>query len=263
MHSTNPRGPVAVVGAATRAPAVRPPAFAREHRFAVSPAAIRGRIAKVVAAYREPSAAFPDPIPADEAGAVLALTDDEINDLQAVLVFARRWGVCLNWLLLGDERSLILNLRESMERDDAAPELLHGDPVVHLYNAWRRDWWSEIQCLITHGDMRTGEPGEQEAGEVARKASERARRSAAHLGCSVARTLEGVRLQLLALAETCWDLRLNGDPESITEGYEAYEHHVGQGDDRARLILSLYAAVARMLGRDDADEAAAAASRVR
>ncbi|MEM6680023.1 MAG: hypothetical protein AAF675_19345, partial [Pseudomonadota bacterium] len=154
MHSTNPRGPVAVVGAATRAPAVRPPAFAREHRYAVSPAAIRGRIAKVVAAYREPSAAFPDPIPADEAGAVLALTDDEINDLQAVLVFARRWGVCLNWLLLGDERSLILNLRESMERDDAAPELLHGDPVVHLYNAWRRDWWSEIQCLITHGDMR-------------------------------------------------------------------------------------------------------------
>ncbi|MEM6678827.1 MAG: hypothetical protein AAF675_13255, partial [Pseudomonadota bacterium] len=240
-----------------------PPVFAREHRYAVSPAAIRGRIAKVVAAYRVPSAAFSNPMPEDEAAAVLALTDDEINDLKAVLVFARRWGVCLNWLLLGDERSLILNLRESMERDDAAPELLHSDPVVHLYNAWRRDWWSEIQCLVAHGDMRTGEPGEKEAHAVARKASERAQRSAGRLGCSVARTLEGVRLQLLALAETCWDLRLHGDPESITEGYEAYEHHVGQGADRARLILSLYAAVARMLGRDDADEAAAAASRVR
>ncbi|MEM8624197.1 MAG: hypothetical protein AAGG47_11825 [Pseudomonadota bacterium] len=81
------------------------------------PTAIRERIAKVVETYRVPTFAYPEPMSADEAAAALALTDADFERLEPLLVFAQRWGVCLDWLVQGDVSGLLPDGRHSRERE--------------------------------------------------------------------------------------------------------------------------------------------------
>jgi hypothetical protein len=72
-------------------------------------AAIRERVALVVATFTEATGGNPEPMTPEEAAAVLAFTDDDIDDPISgpVLPFALRWGVSLDWLLLGDMGALL------------------------------------------------------------------------------------------------------------------------------------------------------------
>ncbi|MEM9764105.1 MAG: hypothetical protein AAF968_16620, partial [Pseudomonadota bacterium] len=49
--------------------------------------AIRERLGQVVETFSRATAGFPDPMPADEAAAILAITDAEIEEGQAVVEF--------------------------------------------------------------------------------------------------------------------------------------------------------------------------------
>jgi hypothetical protein len=74
-----------------------------------SHAAIRERVALVVATFTRATGGFPEPMTPEEAAAALAFTDEDIAEPIGgpLPPFAWRWGVSLDWLLLGDMGALL------------------------------------------------------------------------------------------------------------------------------------------------------------
>ena len=101
-------------------------------RPAHAPDAIRERIALVVETFARATVAFPDPMTPQEAAAALAMTDADIEALDAPLAFAARWGVSLDWLLLGDVKALIFNARRGIDVGRRAS----ADPLPSMVAEW-------------------------------------------------------------------------------------------------------------------------------
>jgi hypothetical protein len=76
---------------------------------AFSYAAIRERVALVVATFTRATFGNPQPMTPEEAAAALAFTDDDFEFPMSgpVVPLALRWGVSLDWLLFGDMGALL------------------------------------------------------------------------------------------------------------------------------------------------------------
>lgn len=78
------------------------------HPPEASPDAIRQRLAVVRDAFAVERGSVPEPMHAREVAALMALADDPDAGMADFAKFAVKWGVSLDWLLLGDVGALLL-----------------------------------------------------------------------------------------------------------------------------------------------------------
>ncbi|MEM6277798.1 MAG: hypothetical protein AAF714_12750, partial [Pseudomonadota bacterium] len=99
--------------------------------------AIRERLRLVVETFSRATVGFPETMPADEAAAILAISDAEIGDTETLTAFAHKWGVSLDWLIEGDLSSLIHYTRAYHVRARAEDAAAGNDPAIVAYDEWR------------------------------------------------------------------------------------------------------------------------------
>ncbi|MEM7528322.1 MAG: hypothetical protein AAF416_11645 [Pseudomonadota bacterium] len=196
---------------------------------------------------------------ADEAAAALALTDADVERLEPLLVFARRWGVCLDWLVKGDVSGLLLDGRQNREREGRVGGSPANDPAVIAYRAYRAEWERAKPAIARSSDLVPGSPGSDDARGAEVAALDRSLKFADLAAAADAETLEGLRCQLLLVAEMAWGLSANGDPDSMA-AYTSSNHGCVGSAIEMKALLSVYAAIARWIGHPSGEAAAEARS---
>lgn len=195
------------------------------------PAAIRARIRQVVDTFSVATVAFPNPMPADEARAALALTDAEIEGFGPVRDFALRWGVCLDWLCKGDIGGLLSDGRRQREgeRRRAAPLDAETDPAIVPSRAWRdADRAQRVYCDRGEDIPQAEADAEFEALSA--------------IADQVATTPAGLAAQIRAAFEVFGDLRRHSNPEDPNH----YVFEGWQDDVDGRLLRSLLEGAERL-----------------
>ncbi|MEM1149393.1 MAG: hypothetical protein AAF526_01800 [Pseudomonadota bacterium] len=227
----------------------------------VSPTAIRERIAKVVETYSVPTFAFPEPMSADEAAAALALNEDDFERLEPLLVFARRWGVCLDWLIAGDVGALLLDGRRSRERDRREDAAVADDPAVVAYRAYRAEWERVRPVIDRAAHLHPDDPDGAEVYAAEAAAVDGSLTLAERAASVDAETLEGLRCQLLLVGDMGWGLLEGGDPDSLASYVCGTDLCVGEAVER-KALLSVYAAIARWIDHPSGEAAVEARSAI-
>ncbi|MEL7172678.1 MAG: hypothetical protein AAFN05_06925, partial [Pseudomonadota bacterium] len=113
------------------------PTIAAAGRQGIDYAAFRERVALLVETFSRSTVGFPDPMPVDEAATALGWSDAELDDFGVIGPFAHKWGVCLDWLIVGDIKALIHDGRRLRERERAGRQAVESDPAVIAYRKWR------------------------------------------------------------------------------------------------------------------------------
>ncbi|MEO1775644.1 MAG: hypothetical protein AAFS07_11905 [Pseudomonadota bacterium] len=206
--------------------------------------AIRARIALVCKTFSEGTIAFPDPMPVHEAEAAMALTDQQIEEMDAVIAFAERWGVNLDWLVAGQMGALLHDgreLREAERAQHAARAAGEADPAAEAFRAWHAAE-KEMRDSAKHGDIP------DELCDAAGHALEA-------LADTIATTTGGLELQLRAAFEAFGDLPPGGDFDKPDD----YFFDTWTRELDGRLLRSMLEGTARMV----AAETGAAVSYVR
>ncbi|MEL6208908.1 MAG: hypothetical protein AAFR44_01750, partial [Pseudomonadota bacterium] len=184
--------------------------------------AIRERIALVVETFSRSTVAFPDPMPADEAATALGWSDAELDDFGVIVPLAHKWGVCLDWLIVGDVKALIGDGRRLRERERSERQAIKSDPAVIAYNEWREIERYGRSAIDAEANARPNDPQYKELAAAAHAATDAEIRACMSVAEAQASTLDAVRLQLIAWADAEWGLKAEGNPERITD-YAAYE----------------------------------------
>ncbi|MEM9814114.1 MAG: hypothetical protein AAF913_15765, partial [Pseudomonadota bacterium] len=183
--------------------------------------AIRERLVLVVETFSRATVGFPETMPVDEAAAILSLSDAELNNADALIPFAHKWGVCLDWLIEGDLAPLLRDGRRAreMQRSDA-------DPAAAAFEEWQAAIVREAPLIDKAAAMRPDDPGEPEAWEEASHAGRRVEAELFNVTMQDATTPAGIMGQVLAMASDTWGTHLGGDPRRI----DGYFLQAGDGD---------------------------------
>ncbi|MEO1724635.1 MAG: hypothetical protein AAFR84_19840 [Pseudomonadota bacterium] len=224
--------------------------------------AIRERLGLVVETFSRATVGFPETMPADEAAAILAISDAEIDDTETLTAFAHKWGVSLDWLIEGDLGALIHYTRAYRERERAEDGAAGTDPAIAAYDEWREVLDYTRPIIHRHDEMSPGDLGEREANATATAAEDEEIAAHERLAEAVPTTLEGMRLQLIAMADAVGGLLLNGNASVITD----YDIHIGNHRLQTiqyKLMLALYAGIGRLVADPNAQKAADAIAHVR
>ncbi|MEL6197042.1 MAG: hypothetical protein AAFT19_04275 [Pseudomonadota bacterium] len=199
--------------------------------------AIRERIALVCETFSKSTFGFPDPMPAGEARAAMAMTDAEIDELGALARFAHRWGVSLDWLIKGDVGSLLHDGRQLREREHAeraAKTAADNDPAVAAYRALRE---ADDACQVV---VDTGVDPSDELQDARSQALRT-------LADATATTVEGLEAQIRASFDVFAELRYDGDPTNPDD----YEFLNGWEDELdGRMLRSMMAGAAGLVARE-------------
>ncbi|MEO1471266.1 MAG: hypothetical protein AAFV86_19655, partial [Pseudomonadota bacterium] len=166
----------------------------------ICPAAIRARVRQVVETYTVARVAFPNPMTADEAEAALAMTDAELQEPAVILPWAKRWGVCLDWLVMGRVSGLLIEGRAYRE-SEAQVRPTSNDPALTAYQAWRE------ADRARHAYCDRGEDIPEAEQDIEFEAL-------SALADTVATTPAGLAAQVRVSFELFGDLRRHGDAEN-------------------------------------------------
>ncbi len=197
--------------------------------------AIRARIAQVCETFSKPTIAFPEPMPAAEAQAAMALTDAQIEEMGPVLDFAQRWGVDLDWLVKGDVGSLIHGarlVRQGMRGAGGAPA--DDDPAVVAYRAWRE---ADEACreVVATGVDPSDELSDRESDALWKLAD------------VVATTPAGLEAQIRGAFDIFAELRRDGDPTNPDD----YDFVNGCKEEQdGRMVRSILGGTARLAAQE-------------
>ncbi|MEO1479874.1 MAG: hypothetical protein AAFV01_14980, partial [Bacteroidota bacterium] len=219
--------------------------------------AIRERLGQVAETFSRATAGFPDPMQADEAAAILAITDAEIEEGQAVVEFGLRWGMSLDWLFFGHMTALLIDSRRANERHEAK----FNDPAVAAYREWRETTARLRPVIDAYASMHPEDPGADEAEAAQIAAIDECLEALLRVSGAEATSLEGVRGQLIAIADAGWGLKRHGNPDSIAD--YGWTSHDGRGSViELQALFSAYASVARWAGHPTAQAALDAKSAI-
>ncbi|MEO0957106.1 MAG: hypothetical protein AAFY66_01350 [Pseudomonadota bacterium] len=215
--------------------------------------AIRERLGLVVETFSRATVGFPEPMHADEAAAILSLSDAEIDDADTLIPFAHKWGVCLDWLIVGDVKALIHDGRSLRERERGD----RNDPAVLAFEEWQQTIICEEPAISRGAQMYADEPGAEEAFTAQYEAEGRVTAAEHRVVMQDAITPKGVMAQLLALCANEWGRRTNGNPRQI-DGYQ-FDPGCMHSMTNARAVVTAYRSLARMCGDHEAEADANAA----
>ncbi|MEO0426706.1 MAG: hypothetical protein AAF160_04600 [Pseudomonadota bacterium] len=253
MQQMTRRAVMATAPAAIAASAVVPANAAAITKGGIDYDAIRERLVLVVETFSRATVGFPEPMPADEAAAILSLSDAEIDDTDTLIPFAHKWGVCLDWLIVGDVKALIHDGRSLRERERADG----NDPALLAFEEWQQTIICEEPAISRGAQMYADEPGAEEAFTAQYEAEGRVTAAEHHVVMQDAISLKGVMAQLLALSANEWGRRRNGDPRQI-DGYQ-FAPGCMHSMTNARAVVTAYRSLARMCGDHEAEADANAA----